>query len=314
MSEYRKIVLQLRKRVSKLTLEQQKQILKLYNDTITDLSRKAASPHTRELTRVWAARYAREVEKAKIELKKELNKQIRGSIKKGAEIGTEAEQLIMHKIFKLAGIKVDKSFNSMFAKVQDNVVHGIISGNLYKDNKTLSARIWSYGEGLEEDIQYIINQAIIQKKSAIELAKDLEKYVKDPAKRGTNWNKVYPDLVDKAVDYNAMRLARTSINHAYQTATIQSSNMNPFVVGIQWWAANIHGRTCELCMERHEKVFPKDNVPLDHPNGLCAMIPHIPKSSIEVADELRAWLDGEDNKVLDEWYNKYGDYFAYKKI
>lgn len=265
MSEYRKIVLQLRKRVSKLTLEQQKQILKLYNDTITDLSRKAASPHTRELTRVWTARYAREVEKAKIELRNELNKQIRGSIKKGAEIGTETEQIIMRQIFQLAEIDPGDHFTNMFSQVQDKVIKDIISGNLYKDKKTLSQRIWSYGQEFEKDIQYVINRAILEKKSAIELAKDLEKYVKDPAKRDSDWGRCYPHLRNKKVDYNAMRLARTSINHAYQTSSIQSSNMNPFVEGIQWRSAMIHGRTCELCRERHGRVYRKDNVPLDHP-------------------------------------------------
>ena len=52
-----------------------------------------------------------------------------------------------------------------------------------------------------------------------------------------------------------MRLARTSINHSYQTASIQSSSMNPFVEGIEWWSARIHGRTCELCMEDMDKYF-----------------------------------------------------------
>lgn len=312
--DYRKIVFETRRKVSKLTLEQQRELLKLYDDAIKSLSKKARRSKSKSLTNRWVLDYQKQLKAVKKELRKELNKIIRSGINEGAKLGTEPQQLIMKEIFRIAGIEVKETFTSMFSQVQDNIVHDIISGNLYKDSRTLSARIWSYGEGFENDIQYVINQAILEKKSAIELARDLEKYVLDPAKRETDWGSAYPNLRHKKVDYNAMRLARTSINHAYQTATIQSSNMNPFVAGIQWWAANIHGRTCELCMERHEKVFPKDNVPLDHPNGLCAMIPHIPKSSIEVADELRAWLDGEDNKVLDEWYNKYGDYFAYKKI
>jgi len=107
-----------------------------------------------------------------------------------------------------------------------------------------------------------------------------------------------------------MRLARTSINHAYQTASIQSSNINPFVDGIEWRSALIHGRTCELCIERHGQVFPKDDVPLDHPNGLCTMLPVIEKSLDQVAEELRDWVDGGDNPILDGWYDNYGDYFS----
>src|SRR5690606_51094 len=102
-------------------------------------------------------------------------------------------------------------------QVQDNVVRDIITGNLYKDKKTLSQRIWRTGGEFEKDIQYTINQAILQKKSAIELAEDLEQFVKEPAKRDTDWGRCYPRLRNRRVDYNAMRLARTSINHAYQT-------------------------------------------------------------------------------------------------
>lgn len=39
------------------------------------------------------------------------------------------------------------------------------------------------------------------------------------------------------------------------------------------------------------------------------MLPVIEKSLEEVADELRDWIDGEENPVLDDWYLRYGEYF-----
>jgi len=311
--DYRKIVFETRRKASKLTLDQQKQLLKLYDDAIKSLSKKARRSKSKSLTNRWVLDYQKQLKAAKKELRQELNKIIRSGINEGAKLGTEPQQLIMKEIFRLAGIEVRETFINMFSQVQDNIVHDIISGNLYKDSRTLSARIWSYGEGFENDIQYVINQAILEKKSAIELARDLEKYVLDPAKRETDWGSAYPNLRHKKVDYNAMRLARTSINHSYQTASIQSSNINPFVEGIQWHSAMIHGRTCELCMERHGQVFPVDDVPLDHPNGLCTMIPYIPKDLDTVAEELRNWVDGGSNPKLDKWYKEYGDYFAFKR-
>ena len=314
MNKYVKIALQIRKRVSKLTLKQQRELLNLYDDAIEELAKKATVSKDKPLTQRWLLDYQKELEKARKELVKELNKSIRGFTTRAVKLGTEVEQQIMSKTFELAGIDTGPHFTEMFSIVQDKVVKDIISGRLYKDNKTLSSRIWNYGKEFEKDIQYTITQAILEKKSAIELAKDLEKYVLEPAKRPTTWGKAYPNLRDKRVDYNAMRLARTSINHAYQTSSIQSSNMNPFIEGIQWRSAMIHGRTCEVCMERHGRIFSKDDVPLDHPNGLCTMIPYIPKSLDEVADELKDWFNGGTNKKLDEWYNKYGEYFAFKKI
>lgn len=312
-NEYEKIAKEVRKKVSKLTLEQQKQILKLYEDTIAYLAKKATAKN-KSLTKRWALDYIKELKQAKKELAKEIEASLGTSISKAADIGTEGEQLIFKKIFKLAGIDTGNHFTTMFSQIKNEVIEDIISGDLYKDHKTLSSRIWDTSNKFGKDIQYVINQGILEKKSAIELARDLEKYVKEPAKRGWNWNKIYPYLKNTPVDYNAQRLARTCINHAYQTSTIKSSNKNPFVEGIKWRSALIHGRTCNLCKERHGQVYPKDNVPLDHPNGLCTMIPYIPKSLDEVAGELRDWLDGSSNDKLDKWYNKYGEYFAFKKL
>lgn len=314
MNEYEKIAKEIRKRVSRLTLKQQRELLQLYDDVIEELAEKVSKSKSKSLTERWVKDYLKELEKAKKELAKELNKSIKGYTTKAAKIGTEAEQQILSKAFKLAGIDPGDHFTTMFSRVQDKVVKDIISGNLYKDKKTLSQRIWNYANEFGQDIQYMINRGLLEKKSAIELAEDLEQFVKEPARRETDWGKVYPNLKNKRVDYNAMRLARTSINHAYQTASIQSSNMNPFVEGIEWRSALIHGRTCDLCRERHGKIYPVDDVPLDHPNGLCTMIPYIPKSLNEVAAELRDWIDGGTNRKLDIWYSKYGEYFAFKKI
>ena len=258
-------VKEIRKRVSKLTLQQQRELLQLYDDAIKELADKAGESKSKSLTERWAKDYLKELEKARKELAKELNKSIKGYTTKAAKIGTEAEQQILSKAFKLAGIDPGDHFKTMFSRVQDKVVKDIISGNLYKDKRTLSQRIWNYANEFGQDIQYMVNRGLLEKKSAIELAKDLEQFVKEPAKRETTWGKAYPNLKNKRVDYNAMRLARTSINHSYQTASIQSSALNPFVEGIEWRSALIHGRTCEVCMERHGRVYPVKSVPLDHP-------------------------------------------------
>ena len=64
------------------------------------------------------------------------------------------------------------------------------------------------------DIQYIVAQGIASQKSAFDIAKDLEKYVDPSAKKDWAWSKVYPGT-KKVVDYNAQRLARTMVSHAY---------------------------------------------------------------------------------------------------
>ena len=174
-----------RKKVSKLTLQQQRELLKLYESTIEELANRAAVSKDKSLNQRWLLDYSKELAKAKKELSKEINKSIKGFTTKAAKIGTETEQQILGKIFEYAGIDPGNHFTNMFSQVQDKVIKDILTGNLYKDNKTLSSRIWSYGQEFEKDIQYTVNKAILEKKSAIELANDLEKYVKVPASRPT---------------------------------------------------------------------------------------------------------------------------------
>ena len=104
MSEYVKYALAVRKKVSKLTLEQQKEILNLYEDTISNLASKAASAKDKSLTKRWVLDYQKELTKAKNELAKKINASVKVSINKAAKLGTEAEQLIMNQIFDVAGI------------------------------------------------------------------------------------------------------------------------------------------------------------------------------------------------------------------
>ena len=44
------------------------------------------------------------------------------------------------------------------------------------------------------------------------------------------------------------------------------------------------------------------------------MLPYIPQSLDEIADELNKWAYGEDNNKLDKWYMEHGKYFIDKKI
>jgi len=314
MTNYEKIAKETRKEVSKISLEQQREVSKIYKSAVDNISTKISKSSKGSISEKWLVDYQTELKATRKSLNTELNKSIKGYTTKAARVATEAEKLNVTNMFASGGLEVSEKFTSMFSGVQTNIVNDIIKGDLYKDNKTLSNRIWNHGKEFEKDIQYVINQAILEKKSAVDLASDLEQFVKPTAKRDTTWGSSYPNLKNKRVDYNAQRLARTSINHAYQNATIQSASMNPFVEGIEWKSALIHGRTCELCRERHGQIYKIDLVPIDHPNGLCTMIPYVEKNLDKVADEIKNWVDGGNNPMLDDWYDKHGDYFVNKTL
>ncbi|MGO3751204.1 MAG: hypothetical protein ACTJGH_00385 [Peptoniphilaceae bacterium] len=304
MNWYEKIAHDTRLRKAKLNIEQTKEIKKVYEETIKNIAKDIEKGGHKPLTERWLKDYHKELKSYVKHLDKELNKTVKDGILKGSQLGIDMNGKITDEIFKVVGIDTGNHFSSMFSSIQDNVITDIISGNLYKDKKTLSNRIWNFTNQNGKDIQSIITEGIAQKRSAIDLASDLEQFIKPPAKRLTNWGRVYKFAKTREVDYNAMRLARTSINHAYQNATIQGSQNNPFIEGIKWESALIHGRTCQLCIDRDGKIFKKDEVPLDHPNGLCTMIPYVSKDLEEIGDEIREWINGKENKKLDNWYRK----------
>lgn len=313
MNEYQKAALEARGKVSKLTLDQEKQLLKLYEDSAQSLIQKASKAKDKSLTKRWLLDYSKEINRVKSELSYKIEGMTVSAIDTAAKIGVDTQRGVLKSILASANIDVGDHFTSMFSQVQKQAIKDIISGGLYKDNKTLSKRVWGASESFKNDIQYIVNRGIIEKKSARDLAKGLEKYVIDPTSRGPGWAKKYPKLKMKRASYSAQRLSRTAINHSYQTSTIKSSSMNPYVEGILWQSALIHGRTCEICRERHGMIFDVNNVPLDHPNGLCTMLPHIPKDSEDIAAELNKWLNGESNQVLDNWYDKHGKHFGFSE-
>lgn len=199
--------------------------------------------------------------------------------------------------------------STAFLYVPQDVVDGIMSGKLYKGKWTLSKAIWKDRALQHGDLETIIAKGIAENKSTYDIAKDLEKYVNPSAKKDWEWSKVYPG-VRKRIDYNAQRLARTMISHAYEESFVRTTKSNPFIMAYKW-LPSYTDRMCEVCRERGEQdqyglgagVYPKDQLPLDHPNGMCTFSTVIPKSYRQIADDIADWYHGSGdpdlNKLID---------------
>lgn len=196
---------------------------------------------------------------------------------------------------KLFGVSVKSSL----ASVEDDIVKSIAFGRIYKEKWYLSKAIWSDVKSKQSDIQTVIANGVAGNKSVYDIAKDLEKYVNPSAKKPWDWSKVYPGTA-KVVDYNAQRLARTMISHAYQQAIERSVQYNPFVTGIQWHASG--SRPCELCQDRDGVIYEKGDMPMDHPNGMCYWTAITQDIDI-VADRLADWVNGADDPEVDKYVN-----------
>ena len=291
------------KSVSELTAEDSRAIRKLYEDLtkqiqkeVERLSNKNDPTATDNLKKL----QLKDLQKSLNNNLKEINEKIQNTIKNGM---TNAAQNVVNQgnsWLNSIGINVKASY----ANVPQDVVANIISGRLYGNNWEFSKRIWGDYNKSKGDISYIVAKGIAENKSTYEIAKDLEKYVNPNARKPWDWNKVYPGT-KKVIDYNAQRMARTMINHAYQQSIIEISKDNPFVSGIQWKAA-FTKTTCEICESRNNVIYPVNNVPLDHPNGKCTFIAVINKSYKEIADDLVNWVNGEENEGIDKFAKSAG--------
>lgn len=187
-----------------------------------------------------------------------------------------------------------------YSRVPVDIVETLVSGKLYQGRWSLSGSIWSDVKKTQKDINTVIAEGLALNKSSYDIAKDLEKYVDPRAKKDWEWSKVYPGT-KKKVDYNAQRLARTMVGHAYEQSVVAVTRSNPFMDGVKWISG--HSTTsCELCKSRNGKIFPPDKLPLDHPNGKCTFAPVITKSMTDMADDLADWVQGKPNKKLDSWF------------
>ena len=288
------------------------EIVALYRQAIAELVKKALNAHKGSLTERWAAEYALSLDRRVKELEAGLYNVLMQGLKRSAELPTIA----MGDWWEAVG---GQSFRDAFALPPDNVLAGIIEGGFYKDNKGLSERIWRVADSFEKDIGYIVNRGIAEKKSALELARDLEQYVQAPARRDFDWGKVYPNLSGKKVDFNAQRLARTAINHAYFLDNVRVCTENPFVTAMHWDLSNAHEERqvipfgpdeCDEYAEHDEGLglgnFKPEEIPVPHPQCLCAQWAVIPDSLEDIGARIGAWASGEPDALLDEWYDKYG--------
>lgn len=302
--DYLKLIEESQNKKLKLDKKQKKEILKIYNNIYLNVSKKLSKVNPNSLSKRYLEEL-REVIKDEFRVSQsKIREVVKKNMKEASSLGSNTQLDFFMQINKQYELGLEPAFKDMFAKIPKYAMNEILFGRVYKDRAGLSERIWAYTKQFDKDIDYIIAEGIANKKSTYEIAKDLEIYVNPNAKKPWNWCKVYPNT-NKKIDYNAQRLARTSINHAYQQAQKRSCKKNPYIDGIQWLSSNSH-RSCDLCNSRNGRIYSANNLPLDHPNGLCTTIPVIEMSLEEIGEELRNWINGETNSKLDKWLGEYG--------
>lgn len=251
-----------------ITKRQEREIRKLYNEWAREIREQAnqmskiGTPDSANQSRELAQLYY-QLRSASKQLTAEINTSIKGNVEYMANAVNNCNKRWLHSL-GFTNVSID----TKFSLVKDMAIRNIITGNVYTTGYSLSSRLWQIGSNTMKDIYSVVAKGIAQNMSVYDIAKMLEKYVRPDAK--------VPYIIgvhNQVTDYNAQRLARTLIQHTYQQTLVALTKDNPFIDGYIWHANGAH--SCALCDERDGQIYSAEDLPLDHPNGMCSMEPNI---------------------------------------
>ena len=253
---------------------QKKEIVDLYNKWADEIGERAKYySHKTTSSAPLSERYYKELQKQLRATSQEVSNEIYSKIKSNMYVMSDA--VVKDNVDWLTSLGFAKDgVNAAFSLVPDEIVKSLITGQVYDSGWSLSKRIWDDNEATLKDIYQVVAKGVAQNSSIYEIAKNLEAYVRPEAK--LPWNISAKDgtkIYKKKVDYNAQRLARTLVQHTYQQTFVATTQKNPFVLNYTWHSNG--SRACELCKSRDGQIFGKNELPLDHPNGMCVMEPNI---------------------------------------
>lgn len=287
-----------------IMVEQQKEIAKLYEDWADDIAKQAEYySHKFASSDFISERYYRQLRRQLRKTSEQVSNEIYNKIKSNMYLISDEVVKSNVKWLKSFGFS-EEGLNATFSYVPKDTVERLVTGQIYKSGWSLSKRIWGDNEQTLKDIYQVMAKGIAEQKPIYDIAKDLESYVRPNAR--LPWNLRMADgvrIYKKQVDYNAQRLARTLVQHSYQQSFISTTKDNPFILDYVWRANG--SRVCELCMSRDGMHYKKDDLPMDHPNGMCVMEPTIDK---DMNEKLADWFNSPDGTYpeIDEFAGNFG--------
>lgn len=295
---------------NKLTAAQERQIRKLYREALKEVQEWSKKLEGRDnISSILRRQYLDQMEKELSEAMERIGKEVESLIKSTVSSTAAAVVKDANRLLNAMGIDL----HTAYSFVPVDVVQAIAMGEIYTGDWTLSKAIWKQSKKAQQDIHEIIAKGVLENKSSYEIAKELEKYVDPSARKPWDWGKIYPG-VHKKVDYNAQRLARTLVSHAYQQSFVRTTKDNPFFEGYKWLNSGNH-EVCDICRDRANKVhakglpagvYPKDKVPHDHPNGKCTLSVYTTRNTDSIVDSLLDWAHGKPNSDLDAFAKSLG--------
>ena len=264
-----------------------------------------------------------ELHKTKLAYVNQLYKQLQ---EQSAICNTKLPKAILDKY---AEISMSVSYNAAFNRMVDKsinitskeIVEQMVKGQIYKDGMGLDSRLWHSVNASGQKIEDAITSCLATGIGSAEASKIITQFAKTGhhtwdrkkirEKLGSGYAQKYGT---GGLDYEALRLMRTTTTHMAQLSAINSHKVNPYSTAVIYHTGHAGSRTCNMCKERNGKKFKLEDAPLDHPNGLCWLEPFIsvdgknPASLSDLMDDMNNYYDGKPNSgLMDKWVKENGE-------
>lgn len=196
-----------------------------------------------------------------------------------------------------------------------NIVEQMTKGEIYKNGIGLDSRLWSSTNAAGRKIEDAITSCLARGISSADASKIISQFAKsghhtwDSKKIREKLGNGYASKYGTGgLDYEALRLMRTTNTHMAQLTVMNSDKVNPYNKFVKYHTGHAGSRTCPMCRDRNGKIYPIHDAPLDHPNGLCWLSPVMSKdgktemSLADMVDDINDYYDGKPNSgVMKQW-------------
>ena len=296
----------------KLTREQQKQIGKIYLKAFKDIEKK--------LEKCTDNKYRERLLRAyQTQIYEELYPLIKQGIIEGTEEILNIQKEFMTQLLEETLENQTKlidgkhKLQAIVDITNKKLVQQMVKGEIYYNGRGLDKMLWDVAKCAGDKLNLAITSCIAEGMGAAEMSQNLKEFAtgghhtwsrnKIREKLGPGYARKY----SAGLDYEALRLARTTITHQAQLATLATSKINPYMNAVIWHSDHQAGRTCQQCIDRNGTKYylNKESVPLDHPNGMCWLEPAYSMTPEEIAKDMKAWGKGEPNSgLMDKIYKR----------
>ena len=295
-----------------LTREQQKQIAKAYLRAFKSIERK--------LEKCTDNKYKERLLRSyQTQLYNELYPLIEEGIKKVTEeisnIQKESMTELLQEVLENQAEIIDgkHKLQAIVDITNKKLVQQMVKGEIYHGGRGLDELLWDATKCAKDKLNLAIASCMAEGMGAAEMSQNLKEFAKGGHhtwSRNKIKEKLGPGYARKysgGLDYEALRLARTTLTHQAQLATLATSKINPYMNAVIWHSDHQAGRTCQECIDRNGTKYylNKESVPLDHPNGMCWLEPAYSMTPEEMAKDMKAWGKGEPNSgLMDKIYKR----------